>query len=160
MRSLPPARNQLRIGCRYVLWRQDFHLVIVSKASASWKTCTHMGKLAPTKGFERSSFRTDLFWTCSSHCDRPAYGSTFERWHQSGHGSRKLIRLLENAVAMAVETAKAEVSPWLDLEGDAYLAPDGLDESRSRVDKGLKRLFAIENTLEVYPAVAPGEGLS
>ena len=30
------------------------------------------------------------------------------RWHQSGHGFRKLIRLLENAVAMAVETVKAE----------------------------------------------------
>ena len=30
------------------LWRHDFHLVIVSKASASWKTCTHMGKRAAT----------------------------------------------------------------------------------------------------------------
>ncbi len=28
--------------------------------------------------------------------------STLWRWHQSGHGSTKLIRLLENAVAMAV----------------------------------------------------------
>jgi len=28
--------------------------------------------------------------------------STFRRGHQSGHGFRKLIRLLENAVAMAV----------------------------------------------------------
>ena len=28
--------------------------------------------------------------------------STFWRWHQSGHGFRKLIRLLENAVPMAV----------------------------------------------------------
>ena len=34
--------------------------------------------------------------------------SMFERWHQSEHGFRKLIRLLQNAVAMAVETAKAE----------------------------------------------------
>ena len=28
--------------------------------------------------------------------------SMFERWHQSGHGFRKLMRLLENAVGMAV----------------------------------------------------------
>jgi len=116
------------------------------RGSASWKTCTHMGKLAatslcgdkisilsgmcklenlhphgklaPTKGLERSSFRTHPSWTCSSHCGRPVYGSTFERWHQSGHGFRKLIKLLENAIAMAVETAKAELAargkshPW------------------------------------------------
>jgi len=49
------------------------------------KTCTHENvhprKCAPTKGFERSSFRTDPSGTCSSHCGRPVYGSTFWRWH-------------------------------------------------------------------------------
>ena len=45
------------------------------------KTCTHIGKCAPTKGLERSSFRTDPSSTCLSHCGRPAYGSMFERWH-------------------------------------------------------------------------------
>ena len=44
-RLLP--RNQLRIRCRCLLWRQDFDLVIVSK-KCKLKTRTHMGKLAPT----------------------------------------------------------------------------------------------------------------
>ena len=83
------------------------------RGSASWKTRTHKRKLAPTwenlqprvenyprkraptKGLERISFRTDPSSTCSSHCGRPVYGSTFWRWHQIGHGFRKLIRLLE-----------------------------------------------------------------
>jgi len=63
MRSLPPARIQLRIRCRCrlvatrfhrvscgdkisscLLWRQDFIL----SGKCKLKTCTHMGKLAPT----------------------------------------------------------------------------------------------------------------
>ena len=36
--------------------------------------------------------------------------STLWRWHQSGLGFRKLIRLLENAVAMAVETEKPRLA--------------------------------------------------
>ena len=44
MRSPPPARNQLRIRCRYLLWRQDFIL----SEKCKLKTRTHMGKLAAT----------------------------------------------------------------------------------------------------------------
>ena len=61
MRSLPPARNQLRIRCLYVLWRQDFHRVIVS-GKCKLKTRTHMGKLAAhvSCGDEISSCRRDV----------------------------------------------------------------------------------------------------
>ena len=51
MRSLPPARNQSRIRCRCLLWRQDFHRVEevqVENSHPHGKTRTHMGKLAPT----------------------------------------------------------------------------------------------------------------
>ena len=44
MRSLPPVRNQSRIRCLHVLWRQDFIL----SGKCKLKTRTHMGKLAPT----------------------------------------------------------------------------------------------------------------
>ena len=68
-----------------------FHLVEgkckLENSHPHGKTCTHMGKLAPT--WENSHPHGK---TCS----------TFWRWHQSGHGFRKLIRLLENAVTMAV----------------------------------------------------------
>ena len=39
MRSLPPVRNQLRIRCLHVLWRQDFIL----SGKCKLKTRTHMG---------------------------------------------------------------------------------------------------------------------
>ena len=39
-----PVRNQSRIRCRYLLWRQDFIL----SGKCKLKTRTHMGTLAPT----------------------------------------------------------------------------------------------------------------
>ena len=47
MRSLPPVRNQLRIRFRYLLWRQDFHLVgevQVENSHPHGKTCSHNSK--------------------------------------------------------------------------------------------------------------------
>ena len=75
---------------------------ILSKASASWKTCSHMRKLAAHNSCG------DKIFIVSEKCkleNLHPHGKTcspFWRWHQSGHGFRKLIRLLENAVAMAV----------------------------------------------------------
>ena len=69
--------------------------VQVGNSHPHGKTRTHMGKLAPT-------------WENLQHIFAMA---------PSGHGSRKLIRLLENAVAMAVETAKAEARDCLQPAG-------------------------------------------
>ena len=49
--------------------------------------------------------------------------------------------------------------PRLDLDLDAGLCTTSLNKRRLRVDKRLVRLDAIENSLELHPAVAPGEGL-
>ncbi|MCY3013865.1 MAG: hypothetical protein NT171_04060, partial [Planctomycetota bacterium] len=48
----------------------------------------------------------------------------------------------------------------LDLDLDAGLHAVSFNEGSVRVDKRLVPLDAIENTLEVHPAVAPGEGLT
>ena len=94
------------------------------------KTRTHMGKLAPTWENPGSEPVEDQMPVClvatrfhlvegmcklktRTHMGKPA--PTWENLQHvlamaaSGRGFRKLIRLLENAVAMAVETAKAEL---------------------------------------------------
>ena len=72
MRSLPPARNQLRIRCRCrlvatrfhsgSLWRQDFILSLlqVENLQPQGKTCSHGLKIC-AKGLGRSSFRTHSY---------------------------------------------------------------------------------------------------
>jgi len=72
MRSLPPARNQLRISCRCrlmatrfhsgSLWRQDFILSLlqVENLQPQGKTCSHGLKMC-AKGLGRSSFRTHSY---------------------------------------------------------------------------------------------------
>ena len=52
------------------------------------------------------------------------------------------------------------IGPGLDVHLQERLATRTFDQSLLFIDEGLERLDAIENTLEVHPAVAPGKGLS
>ena len=58
---------------------------------------------------------------------------------------------------LEAEGLSAFASPRLDVYLQEGLPPCNLNESLLLVDEGLERLDAIENTLEVHPAVAPDE---
>ena len=51
------------------------------------------------------------------------------------------------------------VRPRLDLHCDLGGSPGDCDQSFPPVNERLERLDVIENTLQLHPAVAPGEGL-
>ncbi len=60
----------------------------------------------------------------------------------------------------AARADRPAVRPGLDVHLQKGLLPRDFDQSLLFVDEGLERLDAIENTLEVHPAVAPAKGLS
>jgi len=91
MRSLPPVRNQSRIRCRYLLWRQDFIL----SEKCKLKTRTHIGKLAAhfCEGTQRPGFQKadqtagkrcrNGCVNCKSRASRLCKNSLFDRTMRS-----------------------------------------------------------------------------